>query len=381
MAAPKEYGIGFLGCGSIGRTHAYCHAALPYFYADLPFRTRLVGVCTSCDETARRAKEEFGFEFPAASAADVIENEAVDVVHICTPNNLHRDELLAVMAAGKHVYCEKPLTSNWPEARDVLTALKTYRGVHQVTFQNRFYPATMRAKQLVEDGSVGPVTCFRAAFLHSSNLDRHRPAGWKFQPGGGVLNDIASHVVDLMQHLVGPFDEVMCASRILVRERPMPGCPSRRVPVEVEDHSCMTVRGDDGLVGTIEATKIATGAQDDLRFEIHGLNGAVAWNLMDPNWLEFCDATAPGEPFGGRKGFTRIPCGGHYAAPGGAWPSAKSPVGWLRGHLACLFHFMQCVHEGRKAEPGIEAGASVQRVLEAARTSEREGRFVRVSSV
>jgi len=377
----KEYGIGLLGCGSVGKVHAYCHTVMPYFYEELPFRTRLVGVCTSRPETAARAKAQRDFEFAATQPSDVIENDAVDVVHVCTPNRLHHDELLGVINAGKHVYCEKPLTATWAEAKDVLAALDGYGGVHQMVFQNRFYPATMRAKELIEDDALGPVTCLRAAFLHSSNLDPNRPAGWKFSPGGGVLNDIASHVVDLMQHLVGPFDEVLCASRILVPDRPVPEDPSRRVPVEVEDHSCMIVRKDDGLVGTIEATKIATGAEDELRFEIHGQRGALAWNLMEPNWLEFYDAGAPGEPLGGRRGFTRIPCGGHYPAPGGRFPSPKSPVGWLRGHVACLYSFMSAVHEGRRADPGLEVGAQVQRFLEAARVSEREGRFVRVSSV
>ena len=377
----REYGIGFLGCGSIGKTHAYCNTVLPYFYVDLPFRTRLVGVCTSRTETARRAKEAFGFQFATADAAEVIENKAVDIVHICTPNRLHREQLLAVIAEGKHVYCEKPLTSTWAEARDVVDALPGYDGVHQMTFQNRFFPATMRAKQLIEEGFLGRITCFRCVFLHASNLDPKRPAGWKFQPGGGVLNDIASHQVDLMQHLVGPFDEVMCASRILIPQRPSPEDPGKLVPVEVEDHACVTVRTDEGLVGTIEATKIATGAQDELRFEIHGEGGALAFNMMAPNWLDVYDARAPGEPIGGRSGYTRVACGGHHPAPGGKWPSPKSPVGWLRGHTACLYNFMRCVHAGEKAEPGIEAGARVQRVLEAAKVSDREGRFVRVSSI
>ena len=91
---------------------------------------------------------------------------------------------------------------------------------------------------------------------------------------------------------------------------------------------------------------------------------------MEPNWLSVCDATAL--PAG--QGFTRLACGA-------SWPSPKSAVGWLVGHVACLRSFMECVYSGRKAEPGVEAAAQVQRVLEAAKLSEKEGRFVRVSSL
>ena len=194
MAPTRNYGAGFLGCGSVGRAHAYCHAVLQYYFPDMPFRTRLVEVCTSRPETAERARDALGSEFATTDPAEIIENEAVDVVHICTPNALHKDQLLAVMKAGKHVYCEKPLTRDWAEAKDVLRALRDYRGVHQVTFQNRFYPATVRAKQLADEGFLGDVTCFRAVFLHSSNLDPKRPAGWKFQQGSGVQPDGAELV-------------------------------------------------------------------------------------------------------------------------------------------------------------------------------------------
>jgi len=194
MARTQNYGAGFLGCGSVGRVHAYCHVVLPYYYPDLPFRTRLVGVCTSRPETAERAREALGFDFATTDAAEIIENEAVDVVHVCTPNALHKDQVLAVMKAGKHVYREKPLTCDWAEAKEVLRALRDYEGVHQVTFQNRFYPAPVRAKQLANEGFLGDVTCFRPVFLHSSNLDPKRPAGWKFQQGGGVQPDGAELV-------------------------------------------------------------------------------------------------------------------------------------------------------------------------------------------
>jgi len=381
MQPLKTYGIGLLGCGFIGRVHAFSHQVMHYYYPGLPWRARLAAVCTSRPQTAQQVAQELGFESWTTDPAEVIERPGVDVVHVCTPNACHKDELLAVLAAGKHVYCDKPLTADWAEAKQVLAALEGYRGVHQMTLQNRFYPATMCARQLMAEGALGELTCFRAVFLHAGNVDRSKAHGWKFEPAGGVLNDLATHVVDLMQHLIGRFDEVFCADRIWARERPVRGNARRPAPVEAEDHACMTCRRDDGLVGAIEATKLATGMQDELRFEIHGERGALAFNLMEPNWLEFYDAGAAGEPMGGRAGFTRIPCVRNYPELGASWPYAKSSIGWTRSHVACLHNFMAAVHDGRRAEPGLEVGAQLQQFVDAAKLSAREGRFVRVETV
>ena len=383
MHGRKEYGVGIVGCGFIGKVHAYCHTVLPYFYTPLPFRSRLVGVCTSHDETARKAREELGFEFGTTDPEEVIHCDDVDIVHICTPNRFHREQLLSAISVGKHIYCDKPLVPDLTQAREVLAAMGGYDGVHQMTLQYRFYPATMRAKQLVEEGFLGQVTCFRASYLHAGSIDANKELGWKLdaEMGGGVLNDLATHVVDLMQHLIGPFDSVFASTRVLFPERPSSADRSVKVSVKAEDHVCITVRNDDGLTGTIEATKIATGAQDELRFEIHGTRGAMRFNLMEPDWLEIYDVGAPSQPIGGRRGFTRVECVQRYPAPGGTFPAPKASIGWLRGHVACLYNFMAAVHEGRKAEPGFEVGAQLQQFVEAAKLSDRERRFVRIDSV
>ena len=382
MAAKKEYGIGMLGCGFIGKVHAYCHTVLPYYYGGLPFRSRFVGVCTSREETATRAQRRLGFDFCTTDPSEVIESDEVDIVHICTPNSLHKSELIAAMKAGKHIYCDKPLTSNLAEAREVMSAMEGYDGTTQMTLQNRFFPATMRARQLIEDGFLGRPACLRASYLHSGSIDPDKKLGWKLDGnmGGGVLNDLATHVVDLLQHLLGPFENVMASTRVLYPERPSRKDPTTKVPVTAEDHACLTVRNDDGLTGTIEASKIATGMQDELRFEIHGTDGAIRFNLMNPNWLEIYDPDSPSEPMGGKRGFTAVECVQRYPEPAD-FPTPKASVGWLRSHVACLYNFMSAVHEDRPAHPDLKDGAELQKFIEAAKLSEKKGGFVRVDSV
>lgn len=379
----RKYGIGFLGFGFIGKVHAYCHDVIRYYYHDQPWDTRFVGVCTSRDETARQAKDNIGFEFGTTDAMQVITHPDVDIVHICTPNSLHREELLAAIESGKNIYCDKPITSTWEEAKTISNALADYKGTHQMTFHNRFFPATLRAKALAEEGFLGDITCFRCEYLHSGSLDAQKPLGWKLDAsmGGGVINDLGSHALDLMRHLIGNFTEVSCSTRILHPSRPSREDPRKTVPVEAEDHVILVLSQADGAVGTIEASKIATGTQDDLRFEIHGTTGAMRFNLMDLNWLEIYNQEDPGEPIGGRRGWRRVECVQRYPEPGGDWPATKASIGWLRGHVACLFNFMDSLYRGAKAEPGLEAGIEIQKIVAAARKADTSGSRVPIEQI
>jgi len=128
-----------------------------------------------------------------------------------------------------------------------------------------------------------------------------------------------------------------------------------------------------GATGTIEATKIASGSEDELRMEIHSSQGALRFNLMDPHHLEFYDAAAADRPLGGMRGWRRIDTGQRYLPPAATFPSHKSAIGWTRGHVACLANFLQAVAQGRPAEPGLQEGILVQQWMESIRKSAAEG--------
>ena len=165
-------GVAILGFGFIGKVHAYAHLNIPMFYDPPPLRTRLVGVATSNERSAAKAKALMGFEVATTDQLSLIRRDDVDIVHICTPNDLHCEALLAAIRAGKHIYCDKPLTATAEEAEQVAAALDGYKATGQMTFNYRFLPATLRAKQLVEEGRLGQISHFRGAYLHAG---QHRP--------------------------------------------------------------------------------------------------------------------------------------------------------------------------------------------------------------
>jgi predicted dehydrogenase len=235
----------------------------------------------------------------------------------------------------------------------------------------------MRARQIAQSGALGEILQFRAAFLHGGSANPDAPLKWKLQAaaGGGVVADLGSHVLDLVNTLVGDLAALNATTSIAYPDRPAPGDPSTRVPVDAED--CMLVLGRlaNGAVGSIEATKLATGSEDELRVEIHGSTGALRYNSMDPHHLELYDADAPDRPLGGTRGWTRIDAGQRYPAPAG-FPGPKLSIGWLRSHVQCLYEFLAAVHEGRVADPGLAQGIYIQRLMAAVLSSARERTWI-----
>ena len=363
-------GVGIIGFGFIGKVHAYGYLNMPLFYDPVPVRTKLVGVATSREETARKAAEQGGFGFGTAEWRELVARDDIRIINICSPNSRHAEQLLAAMAAGKHIYCDKPLVVGDEDMARVEKALQGYHGIGQMTFNYRFFPATLRAKQLIEEGFVGNVTGFRAAYLHSGSVDPAKPMGWKQlkSEGGGVLQDLGSHVVDLMDYFIGPFDSVLAETRILYPKRP--NQRGEIVPVEADDQALMLIRLANGAVGALEASKIATGTEDELRFEIHGDKGALRFNLMDPNYLEAYDLRDPESPIGGTRGWRRIATVRRYEKPAG-FPGPKFSIGWMRAHVHCLYNFLEAIATGRPAEPSLHRGLYVQRMLATAERSVR----------
>ncbi len=374
----KTLGVGVLGYGFMGKTHTFAHKAIPFYYSPVPVDCRLKVVCEATDELAEAAKAAGGFERCTTDAMEVIAADDVDIVHICTPNQQHFAALSAAIAAGKHVYCDKPVTASLEEADKLAEMLPGYRGTAQVALQYRFFPATLRGRQLIEEGLVGPVTHFRGAYLHSGSVDPNKAVNWKSTAaaGGGVIRDLGSHILDLLWWLIGPFAAVNCTSRIWAAERPSLDEPGTMMKIDVEDAAVMLLRCGDGAIGSVEASKIATGVEDELRFEIHGRYGAIRFNLMQPNYLEIYDARLPDGDCGGGRGFQRIAAVQKYPAPGGKFPNPKFALGWIRSHVHCLFSFLQAIADGSEAHPSLAEELHMQRVLEAVRASAKSQSWV-----
>jgi predicted dehydrogenase len=386
-----------IGFGFIGKVHCHAHRALPLFYDPAPARTRLVGVCTASDRTARKAAEQAGFDLHTTDYSSLFSRDDIDLIHVCTPNDAHFAPVRDALKAGKHVYCDKPLARTVEEARELAAIAAASGVVHQMTFNYRFVPAVLRAIELIDSGYLGDLFSFRAAYLHAGYIDPRRPFSWRTdfrRSGGGAIMDLGAHVIDLVRFLLdrpavgrgGDFAEVSANLETVIAERRDAASGQMR-PVDVDDIALATCRLAGGATGTIEASRLATGVQDELRFELHGSRGSLRFNLMDANWLDAYDASSPEAPLGGDRGYTRIECVTRYPKPY-SLGATKNTVGWLNFHIQSLYDFVQNVASALDGQPrnplspSFEDGLAAQRVVAACRqSSAANGAWTSLASV
>ena len=380
MSTQRTLGIGIAGYGFIGKVHTLSYLNLPYYYSPMPIKLKMVGVCSGHIENAEVGVRQAGFEFATDNYKDLIERDDIDIIDICTPNYLHKDIIIDALNTGKHVMCEKPLAMNLAEAREILDAANAHPElVSQITFEYRYQPAMMRAKKLIEEGLLGRVFSVRIAYLHSGYIDSNRPISWRLTKeygGGGALYDLSSHVIDITRFFLGDFRKVFARLETFIKKRPIPEKPGEFGEVEVDDLTLMMFELENGAVGTLESSRIATGSNDEYRIEIHGEKGAIKFNSMQPNFLEVYDCRSPSEPIGGRRGFTAIETVQRFPEPAIDFPGPKFSIGWMRPNIGNVFNFITNIVEGRKPDADMYAGYKVQEVMEACQISDKRGSWV-----
>lgn len=378
----KRINIALIGSGAMGRAHAAAVSNLKYCYAGLPFEPHLHTLVTRDSATAREKADALGFENYSLSLEETLNRADIDVVDICTPNICHYDEVKAALAHGKNILCEKPLGITAAQAEELAALAEKSGKVCGVVFNNRHLPAAIRARELVAEGRLGRILSFRSAYLHASSTDPAKPRGWKQDKdicGGGVLFDLGSHAIDLLAFVLGSAPEnrietVMGLSQIAYPERT--GADGKPWRTNADEAFYITARLAGGACGTIEASKITVGANDDFTLNLYGTDGALRFDLMNPNYLMFYDARAKGVPHGGERGYTAIECVNRYDLPEAVFPGMRAPIGWFRGHIHSMYAYLSAVYENKPFSPSFADGAYVNRVMEAAyRSADSENSF------
>ncbi len=337
----ERKGVGIVGFGFIGRIHALAFSSLPYYYRELPFIPEIRAVCTSRPDTAQRAHTEAGIPWVTTSVDTLLSREDVDIVVVAVPNVFHREVVEKAACAGKAIYCDKPLAMNVEEGEVMRRVVEEKAVPFGMAFQNRFVPAIRKAKEILTQGKIGKVFRARFLYLHSGYVDPERPMSWRLRrelAGGGALWDLGSHLVDLVRFLLGEPEIVAARGKTFITERRSEGGSAKKETVTVDDWSLVHFLLPDGGEGTLESSRFATGSCDEIRIEIEGERGALRYNSMQPNFLEFYDLTRPSSPWGGERGFTAIETVSQYPFP--YTLPGKFSFGWIGAHVACVHDFL-----------------------------------------
>ncbi|KKK53789.1 hypothetical protein LCGC14_3091240, partial [marine sediment metagenome] len=193
MVQTNEIGIGMLGYAFMGKAHTNAFKKLPYIYYPPPAIPVLHGICGRNAAAVQEAAERFGYRYGTTDWKKLIDDPNVNIFDNNGPNNVHKDPCIAALEAGKHTIVEKPLAMDVAEARKMTEVAQAAakKGIKSmVSFSNRFSPAVLLARRLIQEGKIGNIYHFRAAFLQDWLLDPNFPLAWRLKKevaGSGVL--------------------------------------------------------------------------------------------------------------------------------------------------------------------------------------------------
>ena len=379
----SDIGVAVIGSGFIGTVHLEALRRLGL---------QVRGLLEVSPEHGARRAAELGLPRAYRSMEELLADERVEAVHVTSPNALHFPQVRQILAAGKHVVCEKPLATTSQESAE-LVRLARYAGVvNAVNFNIRFYPLNQHAAAMVASGDLGEVRLVTGHYFQDWLL-LDTDWNWRLDPAeGGMLRavgDIGSHWLDLMSVVGGSrIESVMADLATFVKVRQQPAGPvetfsteraTNTIPREMvtDDAATILLRFEGGARGALAVSQVSAGRKNSLQWEIDGSAAAAAWDSERPDELWLGRRERPNEIL------LRNP-----ALMNAAGTAAASlPGGHVEGFADTFKALYRAVYAdvaaGGPAErpiyPTFADGHDEMLVNDAIATSAREGRWIAVN--
>jgi predicted dehydrogenase len=347
-------------------------------YPALGLTPRLVALCGRDPARLKRRAGELGFAETYTDWRAVADDPRIELFDNCGPDPVHAEPSIAALKAGKHVICEKPLAVSVAAAREMRDAARQAVGRSMCMFNYRFFPAVCYARQMIRDGRLGRIYHMRVRYLQMAGRDPSLPPDqvwYSAWPHSGVLQGIGSHAIDQCRMLVGEIAAVSATIRTFD--------PARAIPTEAGDGAvadeatAAALEFENGAIGTLEASAVATGHKNRLEWEINGSAGSLRWNLEHPSSL-WVSLDRPGEDLLGGFAEVSVTESGHPLMREW-WPPGHS-LGWEHGHVIGMACFLKAVLGGEplpEFAPTFEDGYRVAVLIAAMRRSSQTGQRVR----
>ncbi|TDD97760.1 Gfo/Idh/MocA family protein [Jiangella asiatica] len=363
-----SYRAAIVGTGFMGRVHARAVQVAG---------GRVVGVVGSSAERASSALADLGGERAFADLDEMLAadgDDDVDVVHVCTPNHLHEPVVLAALAAGKHVVCEKPLATS-ASAAEAMTAAAAEAGrVAAVPFVYRFHPMVREARERVRAGEVGTIFVAHGSYLQDWLL-HPTDDNWRVDPQLGgptrAFGDIGSHWCDLLEFVSGEHITRLSAQTSTVNK--LRGAETLR-SVTTEDVVVVQFTTASGAIGSVVVSQVSAGRKNRLLLEVSGSRGSLSFDQENPEQLWW----------GGRERSSQLVRDPEtLSTPAARY--ARVPAGHPQGYQDCFDAFVadtQAAIDGEVPDglPTFDDGLRAARLAEAVVRSAREGHWVEVES-
>jgi predicted dehydrogenase len=301
MRRVSEVGAAVIGSGFIGTVHIEALRRLG---------VTVHGLLGSTAERAAARAAQLGIPRAYASLDELLSDGRVDVVHVTSPNALHFSQVRDILAARRHVVCEKPLAMTSAESGELVRLAETSGLVNAVNFNIRFYPVNQHLRREIADGALGDVRLVTGRYFQDW-LFHETDWNWRLVPEEGgdlrAVGDIGSHWLDLTSFLAGArIVEVMADLATFIEVRRQPAGPVETFSTEqaaetvareirTEDAATVLLRFENGARGAMAVSQISAGRKNSLQYEIDGSGGAAAWDSERPDELWLGHRDGPNE--------------------------------------------------------------------------------------
>jgi predicted dehydrogenase len=386
----RRLGIGVIGFGWLGQAHSRSMLRIPTLFEDREFDPQLVVCADAVPARADDAVHSFGFRRGTQDWRRVMDDPDVDIVVIAAPNMLHVELIEAACAAGKAIFCEKPVGGT-PEQTVHAERVARHAGVITgVGYNYRWAPLVRYVAELIERGELGDITNYRGRFFSMYGADPLGLLSWRFrveEGGHGASSDLLSHALDLGQLLLGPITRLVGTTETFICERPLPGAGGASHygrgavgdptgPVTNEDYAALLCEFAGGARGSFEASRAIVGPESQMAFEVYGTQGAAGWNFERLNELQLYRATADAG-----SGYTTVLGGDRFPYHGRFVPGNANAIGFEDLVVIEDYEFCRAVAEGRPFSPGFSDAVDVVSVQAALLRSVASGRWEDVVSL
>ena len=395
----SDLNVGLIGSKFMGRTHSNAYLKVDKFF-ELPRNPVMHTIAARDAEATQAFANRWGWQHASTDWRAMVEDEAIDLVDVGTPNHLHRDQAIAALEAGKHVACEKPLADSLESAREMVAAAKKARRCKTFVWYNyRRCPALAFAHQLVKQGKLGRLYHVRGFYLQDW-AGPDVPMLWRFEggkAGSGALGDLCAHSIDAARFVTGDEFQVVHGAilKTFIKERTVlsgdaggeisgrgaKSSSAKKARSTVDDAVLFSAELKSGAVASFEASRLSTGDKNGNRLEVHGELGAVRFNFERMTELQWYDATLPEAEQGWSTINVSNGGAGHPYAEAW-WPTAHA-IGYEHGFINQVADMCRVLggEDPVVPLPDFADAYTTQRVLEAVTQSAKHPAPVKLSEI
>lgn len=366
----KRIGVGLIGSGFMGKSHALAWNGVKPVFGDIP-DIRLVHLGEVDEELARTKAAEFGFEKASGDWRKVVEDPEVDVVSITTPNKFHLEMSAAALAAGKHVWCEKPMAPDLADAEKMLAAARAAGKVAVLGYNYVQNPVIRHIRKLLDEDMIGTVNHIRIEMDEDFMADPEAPFQQRHEAanGWGALDDFGVHPLSLVLTLFGGVSRVMCD---MAKPYATRRTPEGEREVEVYDIATMLLRLENGASGVITVSRTAWGRKGRIAIQIFGAKGSILYDQERMNEFQlYLTSDRPTE-----QGFRTILTAPHHRPYDRFIPAPGHGLGFNDLKIIECRQLIGRILGEETPAITFEDGILIERTVDAMARSFREGRWV-----